>query len=259
MNPRFAVCVLSFVTFASLSCTSITGIVGKALEGDYSRSKTIDKYSYTGANGAKIRARVLKSRKDGTETLSLQSSAYPAITVICSVPGAGGSLRAEEVRFIAAELLASHRFGWNQVRFELSGPARFSPVIGRVGLRFGAPPQVGEVISGMIRLRDDRLEGESALNALRARAARLQDLVGWMRNYPPAKGRKQERNPERDIEQFEKFWYTILFREKRYTVSEAGTAVDVYSLRRDWDEALVWIYYDYYQDAILRSFEVKSR
>ena len=244
---------------------------GELLEGNAFTEKTITAYS---SGGKKTKIELKEKRAGEEDTVEITSAAWPGLAL-------RGSANGESINLTEARVLSSHLNGWNEFTIELLGSAFLKPIGNNEALLL-VPEKIErvQIVSGKIRLKENYLIGDAALNPLRNRRERILTIVEWMNE------RRDNEVIFNNQKDFNAYWKRILFPElvtasKRpaaYTVENAEfkRADDIRwnksyteliftaehweyrnsgALLRDWEEALPWIYMEYSWDLITDSFD----
>jgi hypothetical protein len=247
----------------------LVNLGGRALDGSAFQEKTLARYRSPAVEGlGKVEVREVRE-KTGGRSVTISPGVMPALVFIGSAPEAG------EFRLNSLRFLSSHTTGWNEFTREISGNGVFRVEGDQAALRLNGPVDPLDISEGKIRLKDTRLMGEEALQALRNREERITALVQWMYSQDGVPVFANQRS-------FERYWKPILFPEqvskkkRPRTWNEAGAvwarAEDIRwniryteilfpkelqevrnsgTLLRDWEEALSWIYLEYEWDRII--------
>jgi hypothetical protein len=272
MKTEFRLLPAFLGIFFLSGCVSLVDKAGRALDGSAFEGKTLAIYR-TGPEGPKKRPetelRLLRG-KDGTEYLELIPGAFPYLRLRGSAPGEEGNFYLTSLKF-----LSGHVSGWNEFTLDLSGTGQFTP--GDARFRLHAAPEPVRIREGKIRQDAERISGDRALTVLQNRYERILALTEWMHG----------RNPPlfEDSGAFESYWKPLLLPElvpgkKRPPAWNAGGALwragDVWwntrytrdlfpeplwllrdsgALLRDWEEALLWIYFEYEREGFMESLQ----
>ena len=255
---------------------------GDVLDGASSSEMKFATYRSEGKNKNTVTELKELKQDDGKWVTEFSSGRWPGLTLRGGLPGGNGRFELFEAR-----ILSSHTQGWNELYLDILGTASFyNPMKSGGILRIDEDFERIQISSGGIRLKSNRITGNSALTSLRNRRERLLALTEWMagKNESGAvSGAEKIIFP--DQKEFEIYWKPILFPElvskskrpaeyktenaewrradsvkwnKTYTGSQFPEGLWEYrnsgAMLRDWEEALPWIYMEYSWDYIIKSF-----
>ena len=188
------------------NCSSLVQKGGEILEGSAFAEKTSAVYKSQGKGKEKvIELRELKV-KTGEEAIEVANSAWPGLKLRGGIPDAGGSFEITEAR-----ILSSHVNGWNEFSLQLLGSAVFQKTGNSGGLlRIAGKVERVQITAGKIRLKSNRLTGETALTPLRNRRERILALTEWMKEQPHNITNRGDFSSQ---DEFEDYWKPVLFPE----------------------------------------------
>ncbi|MDR3357145.1 MAG: hypothetical protein LBO04_08195 [Spirochaetaceae bacterium] len=271
---------LIFALFTE-SCKNFSGLVndaGRVLDGSAFDEKTIKTYK-SADKSLSVR---LVSTKDGDRQIVFVLNRVPFVQFYCTEPDQTGLFFITRVHF-----LFSSAGGWLEGDAAVSGTGLIvetaSPSGGNTTeFSLQGPVSFTAITRGGIRRYDKRLYGRRALAELRNREERIRLVTRWMKEQSPPALLASPHD-------FENYWRPVLLpetvgkklRPPRYTeLSAAQNESNAYSfggdikwntaytkelfpehlrqlrdggsLLRDWEEAALWFYADYFWNTIIR-------
>ena len=264
---------LIFITAFLLSaCIGIMEKTGQVLDGSAFDEKTVSRYKASKKDGTPTDVEMLITQNDSYAHFILISMPdFPMMKLRASYPEQDGTFL-----LISLEYLAGNTHGWNEYTLDLLGEGSLSfsgsTILGALEM------EKIQISKGRIHRYDTRITGNEALLALRNRKDRINAAVNWMKSV--------QNTPDFSrIDDFEKYWKPILFPEmvskkkrpknwqqendifkraddinwnngytERTFSEELHPVRDSGTMLRDWEEALPWIYMDYYWENILKLF-----
>jgi hypothetical protein len=188
---------------------------------------------------------VLAPQKAGSP-IAIRLKDWPHLIIRGDKPDARGWFELNSFDFLSPNLN-----GWNQFNMELAGRGRFQTNFYSAFLSIESMEAI-DIAKGFIRQRDSRFSGDEALNALRARNERIKVLVKWMKKNSHTKTHRHGEE-DNDKDSFAAYWNPIFF--PRQGAGERPENYSAEALRRDWDEALPWIYLQYKWDSVVSSLK----
>jgi hypothetical protein len=200
-------------------CTGLTEKAGQFLEASLFEEKVLETYQGTDRETPMTLRRI--RLRDGTEQMTLAPDSFPGLKLYLAL----GENSPEGIFPRSCYFIASGPYGWNEWTMELSGSGSIAASGGGWRIKLDGVEPLG-ISRGRIRLKDERISGEEALDALENRRLRIEALVAWMKENPlpaaesgvpgePA-GRATafpSRTAFQSQKEFERRWKPVLFPE----------------------------------------------
>jgi hypothetical protein len=279
---------LLFLPLILTGCTSLAEKAGRVLDGSAGAEKTLESYAdNTAGNGAATLRRV--RYRDGTEGIVITLEAWPTAQFRFIQGENSAGTQRHPLQPVNCTFLCSGYSGWNEITLELSGTGTLRTEENAVVTTLESCETLG-ILEGRIRQGDTRLSGQEARLLLQNRQERIDALTEWMQDYAArnAGARSAGDGGFSNQKEFEQYWKPLLFPElvsarKRPAAyntenvqwsrgedlrwNTAYTAAifpellrplrDSGALLRDWEEALLWIYFRYQWDEIAKDLSME--
>lgn len=247
------------ILLAYTGCVSMVEKTGRVLDGSAFAEKKLAMYKNEEAEVT------LVQNKADERSVLISLNDFPMLKIRGCAPDENG-----EFFLTSLEYLGGNVHGWNEYSMEVTGEASLvlSDASGAVLLIKSEIEKV-EITDGRIHRYDSRITGSEALTGLRNRRERITAAVDWMASI--------EGSPRgQNIENFENHWRPVLFPEmvskkkrpagwmqkgdvlvkaddirwntgysERVFPKELIPVRNSGTLYRDWEEAVLWIYYEY--------------
>jgi len=271
---KYAFILMTATVLLYSGCMSLMEKTGKVLDGSAFAEKKLARYRARVKEGAEFDMEIRHAQnKAGERLLVVSQGRFPAVQLRVTEPNSEHTFYASSVDYVSGNTA-----GWNQYKLELSGTG--SCVLNETSAVFSLNSDIEKVqiMQGKIRLYDTTVTGSDAVNNLRNREDRIEELAEWMRN--------REDSPKGlDRKAFQNFWKPVLFPEicpkskrpngwqlpddtyKRAEEIKWNTGYtqrvfpeilqpvrDSGTLLRDWEEAFEWIYLQYEWETFIGMF-----
>jgi len=260
--------LLFIFILACTSCVLMEG-AGRALDGSAFAEKTSALYkadapmAADGDNSSLSEIQIaVVNDKNKESSIIILIKKFPMIKIRASVPDEEGIFH-----LTSLDYLAGSTHGWNEYSMQMSGTGLLKLGNSAVLEKIEEMEPI-QITAGRIHRYDTRLTGSDAVTALRNRSDRITVLAEWMLSKNAPKGQ--------DIKEFEKYWKSVFFPEmvsrkekpegwlqsgdefqkaedinwntgytERVFPEELHLVRNSGTLLRDWEEALLWIYFRY--------------